>query len=248
MAEEAGKYTAFVTPQGQFEFLRMPFGLANAPRIFQRFINQLLRPANEFAAVYLDDVLIHTRNVAEGLTSLTKVFELLRGEGITLNHTKCSFLATSVTFLGFRVSQGKVSPGDDKVEAVRKFPVPETVHQVRQFLGLTGYFRHFVKNYATITKPLTSLLKKTEPWKWTEHEEQAFRTMQAELTKKPVLALYTLGAETEVHTDASSLGIAGILLQKQPSGKFCPVAYFSRQTTSSEAKFHSFELEMLAIY
>lgn len=152
MAESAKKYTAFVTPSEQYEFNRMPFGLANAPSCFSRLMNRVLGPARNIAAIYLDDILIHTSTIAEGLKNLEAILKLLQQERLTLNLSKCSFLKTTVTYLGYDIEDGAVKPGRSKTQAVEDFPSPQNVHQVRQFLGLTGYFRHFIRNHAQIAK------------------------------------------------------------------------------------------------
>ncbi|KAH0808426.1 hypothetical protein GEV33_014365 [Tenebrio molitor] len=248
LSEDSKKYTSFVTPAGQYEYNRVPFGLTNAPRIFQRFMNRILHPAREVAAIYLDDVLLHGKTVDDALKNLRKIFEIFRNEGLTLNLRKCHFLMTSVTFLGFDIGDGRVRPGQDKTDAIEHYSPPKSVHQVRQFLGLVGYFRHFVKDFAIIAKPLTNLTKKTVTWHWGVSEEEAFRQLQRTLTTRPTLALFNPELTTEVHTDASMLGLAGILLQYQTSDtRLHPVAYFSRQTTNGEQKFHSYELETLAV-
>lgn len=245
--EQAKRYTSFITPMGQYEYNRMPFGLTNAPRVFQRFMNKLLLPAKDYAAVYLDDVLLHAQNIDAALENLEDILNLFRRERVTLNLQKCSFLMTSVTFLGYEIGKGEVRPGSEKVKAIQDFTAPESVHQVRQFLGLSGYFRHFVNNYAKIAQPMTALTKKEAPWRWTRKEKEAFETLKETLIKRPVLALFDSTLPTEVHCDASSLGLAGILLQLHPDGRLHPVAYYSRQTTESEQKFHSYELETLAV-
>lgn len=183
MAEQSKHLTSFVTHSGQFEFNRMPFGLANAPSVFQRLMNKVLGPARDIAAVYLDDVLIHTSTVPKGFGNLERVLKLLRKEGLTLNVKKCSFLKPTVSYLGFQISQGKVQPGNDKTIAIDEFPTPKNVHHVRQFIGLTGYFRHFVKDYALLARPLTALMKKSVTWKWGTEEENGFRQLQKALVQ-----------------------------------------------------------------
>lgn len=155
MSENAKKYTAFSTYAGLYEFNRMPFGLTNAPRCFQRFMNRVLSPVNNIAAIYLDDVLLHAKTVEDAIADLRKVLDIFREQHITLNLKKCTFLTTSVEFLGFEIKKDEVRPGKDKIKAVDNFPTPTTVRNIRQFLGLTGYFRQFVRNYAMIAKPLT---------------------------------------------------------------------------------------------
>lgn len=246
--EDSRQYTSFVTPNGQFEFLRMPFGLTNAPRVFQRYMNRVLAPSHSFAAIYLDDILTHAPDLETALADLEKLLGLLREEGLTLNLKKCAFLQTTVNFLGFQISAGRVKPGADKIKAVENFPTPLTPHHIRQFLGLTGYFRHFIENYARIAKPITLLLRKNQHWLWAEPQVQAFTKLKRALVERPTLAIYRPTAPTEVHTDASAVGLGGILLQRhEDEKKLHPVAYFSRQTQGAESKYHSYELETLAV-
>lgn len=159
--EEDSKYLpAFVTPFGQYEFNLVPFGLTNAPRTFQRFMDTVLSNTNDTAAVYLHDVLLHAKTVEEALNNSRSVLVIFRGQGLTLNLKKCRFLVTYVTYLGFEIENGTVQPGTDKTKAIEGFLPPRNVHQVRQFLGLTGFFGQFVKEYAAIAKPLTDCYEK----------------------------------------------------------------------------------------
>lgn len=130
-------------------------------------MSRLLTPIGDLAAVYLHDELLHASTIPEALAGLEKVFQIIREEGLTLNLQKCSFLETTVSFLGFEISAGTLKLGKEKIKAVRLFPILLTVHQVCQFLGLTEYFRQYVKNYAIIAKPLTMLLGKNKLWLWT---------------------------------------------------------------------------------
>lgn len=247
IAETSKKYTSFVTPHGQYEFNRMPFGLANAPGVFQKLMNKILNVGATAAVIFLDDILIPSQTVQKGLENLEQVFQLLRNEGLTLNFAKCTFLMAKVNYLGFEISKNKVQPGESKTKAIDEFPVPKTVRQIRQFIGLTGYFRRFVKDYAVIAKPLTNLTRQSVKWTWSDKEQKSFDTLKGELVKRPVLALYNPNAKTEVHTDASMYGLAGILFQEQSDGNLHPVIYYSRQTTDDEQIYHSYELETLAV-
>lgn len=206
----------------------MPFGLTNAPAEFQRLMNKILSSVRHIATVYLDDVLMPTADVETGINNLKLVWELLRTAGLTLNLEKCAFLVTSITYLGFEINSKGIKPGAAKIRAVAEFIPPKNVYEVRRFLGLTGYFRHFVKNYASIARPLTSKIKKDQSWLWGEQEQKAFETLKEALMTRYILALYNHQAPTEVHTDASKLGIAGIILQEQENKRLQPVAYFSR--------------------
>lgn len=248
LSEESRPKTAFVTPDGQYEFNRMPFGLVNAPSVFQRTINKILMEAKiKYAIVYMDDILIPSKDFEEGMQRLGEVLELLKQGGLTLKLSKCHFFLESIDFLGFDVSASGIRPGTRKIEAVSKFPTPCNQHEVRQFLGLSGFFRRFIKGYAIITAPLTDLLKKNTGWVWGQEQEQAFIKVKDLLINRPVLALYDPKAVTELHTDACKDGLAGILLQRNLSGVLQPVSFFSRKTTVDERKLHSYELETLAV-
>lgn len=246
---EDDKYkTAFVTPDGHFEFNRMPFGLANAPATFQRIMNQVLGSArHKEALAYLDDVIIPAKNFSEGLCRLENILKMFSSAGLTLKLTKCLFFGHNVDYLGFEVSEDGIRPGSKKIEAVEKFPIPQNQHNVRQFLGLASFFRRFVPGFSIIAKPLTCLLKKDAAWVWGTEQLSAFKTLQLELIQKPTLALYDPQAETELHTDACKIGLAGILLQRGENGILRPVAYFSRQTTPEEQNYSSYDLETLAV-
>lgn len=249
MAPESRKYTAFVTPDGHYQYTRVAFGLCNAPAVFQRAINLVLgQLRHSYALVYLDDILIVSTTIDQGLERLNIVLQALNSAGLTLNLAKCEFLKSSVEYLGVEISNGELRPSSRKIEAVEKFPKPRNVHQTRQFIGLASYFRKYIKDFALKAAPLTSLLKKNAPWRWDVEQIRAFERLKQELISSPTLAAYNSQADTQLHTDASKIGIGGALLQKQEDNKWKPVAYMSRQTTDPETRYHSFELETLAVF
>lgn len=249
ISEASKALTAFVTPDGQYEFNRMPFGLANAPAVFQRMMHKVLGSARYTeATAYIDDVLIYGRDKEECLNRFENILKLIGKANLTLNLSKCEFLTDKVHYLGYEISAAGIRPGDKKVSCVMDFPRPSNQHTVRQFLGLVGYFRKFIRNFAQVAHPLNKLLRKDAPWCWTDEQEESFKNLKDRLTKRPILAIYDPNAETELHTDASKIGIGGILLQKPPNGDtFRPVAFYSRQTTPEEKHFHAYELETLAV-
>ncbi|CAH2084639.1 unnamed protein product [Euphydryas editha] len=227
----------------------MPFGLANAPAVFQRFMNSMLgNKRHDTALAYLDDILVPSVTLEEGFKKLEDILKLLRLNGLTLKLSKCYFFDSSLDYLGYEISAEGIRPDKNKILAVEKFPIPLNIHEVRQFLGLAGYFRKFIKGFGEIARPLTNLLRKGNTFKWTDNELNAFETLKEKLIHRPILALYNPKFKTELHTDASSLGVGGILMQWQSvSDVLKPVAYFSRQTTPEERHLHSYELETLAI-
>lgn len=249
MDENSKSKTSFVTCDGQYEFNRMPFGLCNAPSVFQRIINRVLGPLRGTVALaYLDDILCPGKTFENALENLEKVFQTLQLNGLTLNPTKCHFMQEYINYLGYEISKQGVKPGSRKIKAIEEFPIPKNIHNIRQLLGLTGYFRRFVYNYARISKPLSKLLHKDQPWEWNSDQINSFNILKQKLIERPLLGIYNPSAETEIHTDACQSGIAGILLQKDKTEKyFKPVNYFSRQLNKAEQKWHSYELETLAV-
>lgn len=239
--------TAFVTPGGHYQFKRMPFGLTNAPAIFMRLMSQILKKINDRRVYnYMDDVIIVTKTVSEALEVLHKVFSVFEEANITLNIKKCSFFMDNVNYLGHRIGKDGIKPGDHKIEAIKQYPKPTSVKEVRQFLGLTGYFRRFIPAYANIASPLNSLLRKNSEFNWTTLQQQAFEKLKNLLISEPILVIYDPHENHEVHTDACATGLAGALMQND-NGSQRAVAYFSRSTTELERKYHSYELEALAV-
>lgn len=215
MEEGSKRYTAFTTDEESFEFNRMPFGLVNAQAHFQACMNsvkaELLRGDAE---VYLDDTIIASRTVGEGLEKLERFLKALKKFGLTLNVSKCIFFRTNITFLGYQIDEVGLRPSQGKTEAIMRFPTPRNLHEVRQFLGLTGFFRKFVRNYLHTAVSLTELLKEERGFVWESPQEEAFRQLKKTLRNPPVLAIYNPECQHEVHTDASAVGIAGILFQR----------------------------------
>lgn len=247
--EQSVHKTAFVTPEGHFEYLRMPYGLTNSPIVYQRIINNTLRKHIESGnvLVYVDDVLIMSNSVEEGISTLRQVLETLTQAGFSINLRKCTFLATEVEYLGRLVSQGQVKPSPRKVEALVNAPIPSNVKQVRQFLGLAGYFRRYIPNYATETRCISQLTKKDAKFCWGSEQEQTRQNIIRRLTNEPILSIFDPTLPTELHTDASSKGYGAVLMQTRADGQKHVVAYFSKTTQGAESRYHSYELETLAV-
>lgn len=249
MAEESMPYTAFVTPFGQFEFTKMPFGLKSAPTRFQKFVNEivdsLIRSGD--ALVYIDDFLIATETIEHHLNILRQVFWLMVDNKLMLRVDKCKFLFTKIEYLGYSITSKGISPTDDGIKAIIEFPVPQSVRNVQSFLGMCSYFRKFIEGFSVIAKPLYDLLKKDAIFKFTDIELNYFEKLKSKLIIAPVLAIYDPQDLTELHCDASSHGFGAVLVQRKRDHKLHPIFYFSKRTTPSESKFHSFELEALAI-
>ena len=181
--------TAFRTHQGHYEWLVMPFGLTNAPATFQNLMNETFQGLlRKFVLVFFDDILIYSSSWKEHLQHVEIVLKLLQQEKLYAKLSKCSFGATEVDYLGHTITGAGVAMENSKIEAVKKWPTPTNLKQVRGFLGLTGYYRRFIKNYASIAAPLTDLLKK-DAFNWNVKAAEAFENLQFAMTTAPVLAL-----------------------------------------------------------
>ena len=241
--------TAFTTPYGLFHFMVLPFGLNGAPACFQRLMDRILKGCEDFAAAYLDDVVIYSISWQEHLRQLEEVLSRIRRAGLTIKASKCQMGMEECLYLGHTVGSGVVRPEVDKLEAVRLFPVPKTKRQVRTFLGLTGYYRKFIPDYASISAALSDLTKKSAPntLHWTEPCQKAFDTLRERLCSSPVLRCPDLAAQFVLQTDASERGVGAVLSQQGPDGQEHPVGYFSRKYSAREQNYSTVEKECLAI-
>lgn len=185
--------------------------------------------------IYIDDVLVLSDSVEEGLDLLRQVLSCLTAAGFSINLKKCTFLETEVEYLGRLISQGRVRPSPRKVDALLKSPKPTSVKQVRQFLGLAGYFRRYIPNYAVKTACIAKLTKKGQPFVWGDEQDAARDKIISCLTEEPVLAMFDPKLPTELHTDASAIGYGAVLLQEHEGKRKRVVGYFSRATHGAES-------------
>lgn len=227
----------------------MPFGLQGAPATFQRLMDQVLKGLDNFAAAYLDDIIIYSQSWTEHVSHLRRVLDALRSGKLTVKLRKCQLGMEECRYLGHVVGNGKVRPGMDKLEAVKTFPTPQTKKEVRGFLGLTGYYRRFIPDYSSIATPLSDLTRRNASIRvhWTETCERAFRRLKKALCQKPVLLSPDLEKEFTLQTDASDRGVGAVLSQIGPDGEEHPVAYFSKKLLPREERYATVEKECLAI-
>lgn len=240
--------TAFTTKQGLYRFVRMPFGLMNAPSTFQRMMNGVLRGLTWITClVYLDDIVIFTRGGLERhIVQVAAVLERLSVAGLTLKLKKCVFAARSMVYLGHLLSGEGVRPVERLTYAVAEFPRPNDATEVKRFVHLAGYYRKFVDSFGSIVAPLTRLLKKDVEWQWTEEQQFAFERVKAALTAKPLLVYPNFAMPFRVVTDASKVGLGACLMQDQGRG-WQPIAYASKVNSEAESKYSITELECLAV-
>ena len=215
VAMESRPKTAFTTPLGLFQFRVMPFGLHGAPATFQRMMDRLIDGLSDFSGAYLDDLVVHSESWSDHVKHLRVIFERLRQAGLTAKPSKCQYAMSQCVYLGHVVGNGSVRPEPSKVESVRSFPIPRTKKQVRAFLGLTGYYRKFIPDYATVALPLTDLTRRNAPNRieWTSELDEAFQSLKNRLCESPVLASPDFSRPFVLQTDASDRGIGAVLSQ-----------------------------------
>ena len=220
--------------------------MAQAPTYFQRLINEVLTGC-DFAMGYLDDIIIYSKNEEEHLQHLEEIFERLRKAGLKLKLQKCSFFKKHIQYLGHLISDEGIQPLPEKVESIRNMPTPTSAKQVKQFLGLVGYYRKFVPSFADISQPLTKLTKKNEPYNWTTECDKCFHMLKNYLQEAPILKYPDPEADYILYTDASKYAYAGVLTQKV-DGTDHPVAYTSRLFRDSQLNWAALTKEAYAIY
>lgn len=264
MSDKDREKTAFVTTEGQWEFRVMPFGLTNAPATFQRLMDATLAGLKwSSCLVYLDDVIIFSKDFETHLQDVEKVFNRLAEANLSVKGAKCSFAQPVVKYLGHIVSRAGISPDPKKVQAIKDFPRPESRVHLQSFLGLAGYYRKFMKNFSTLAFPLLLLVQHwgmakqpeegvkppdsaSQVWQWDDDCEKAFTALKNLLTSEPILARPDETLPFTVTTDASIRGLGAVLTQKQ-GGREVVIEYLSRSLTQDEKKWTTTEQEALGV-
>ncbi|GKB17382.1 reverse transcriptase domain-containing protein [Tanacetum coccineum] len=238
--EEDIPKTAFRTRYGHYEFQVMPFGLTNAPAVFMDLMNRVCKPyLDKFVIVFIDDILIYSRNKEEHANHLRIILELLRKEKLYAKFSKCDFWIHIVQFLGHLIDSQGLHVDPAKIEAVKNWTSPTTPTEVRQFLGLAGYYRRFIEGFSKIAKPLTKLTQKNKSYIWGEEQESAFQLLKQKLCEAPILALPEGNDNFVVYCDASLQGLGAVLMQREKV-----IAYASRQLKPHEENYTTHDLEL----
>jgi len=242
------KYTAVITHLGLFEHVRMPFGLSNAPATYQRLMDKILSfGLNKFCCVYLDDVLVYSETFEAHVNHVYRCITAMRDAGLLLKARKCSFFDHLVEYLGHVVGNGEMRMTMKKVRQILDFPIPNSVLSVQSFLGVTGYYRKFIRNFGPRVAPLHDLTKKGINFAWTSEHQRIFEEIQRDFNADVVLKLPDYSKRFLIDTDASDLGIGGVLSQLDEQGRERPVLFASRKLSPAELKWPIRDKEALAI-
>ena len=249
IVEEARDKTAFIMPWGKYCFNRMPFGLRNAPAIFQRGMEVVLRGCYDCASPYIDDILVFSENGVEHIKDLRRVLEALRKGGMTVKWAKCEFGKTTLEYLGHQIGNGTLAVPRHRATAMSEFKLPRTKKELRSFLGAASYYRRFVKHFANQSSLLSPATSKLAPSVviWSEDMLEAFNILKGALVNVCTLTIPSQEDCFSLHTDASGLGI-GATLNVMREGEELPVAYFSKQLQGAQRHYSATELEGLAVF
>jgi hypothetical protein len=234
---------AFSTRYGLYEYLVMSFGLTNAPAYFMYLMNSVfMLELDKFVVIFIDDILVYSKNEAEHTKHLHTVLQRLRDHQLYAKLSKCDFWLREIKFLGHTISQDGVSVDPEKVQEVMNWKPPTTVRQIRSFLGLAGCYRRFIPDFSRIAKPMTELLKKGVKYEWSQKCEDAFHALRQHLTTAPVLAQPDNTKPFEVYCDASGTGLGCVLMQDNQV-----IAYASRALRPHEQNYPTHDLELTAV-
>ena len=244
---ESRSKTGFITPMGKFRYKTMPQGIKNAPATFQALMDTLLRGVQyKYVAAYIDDIILFSHTFEQHLAHIREVLERLRNAKLKLHPKKCLFAVKRVGFLGHILKPQGISPDPDKIEAIKDYPIPKKLKHVRGFLGLSGFYRRFISNFAHLAKPLYNLTKKDVPFNWTPDCQEAFDKLKAALTSESVLAFPDFQKPFVLATDASKTGI-GACLSQVHDGQLKPVGFAGRGFTKAESNYTTTEQELLGV-
>ncbi|GJZ99036.1 putative reverse transcriptase domain-containing protein [Tanacetum coccineum] len=232
--EEDIPKTAFRTRYGHYEFQVMPFGLTNAPAVFMDLMNRVCKPyLDKFVIVFIDDILIYSKNKKEHEEHLKQILELLKKEELYAKFSKCEFWISKVQFLGHVIDSEGIHVDPAKIESIKDWTSPKSPTEIRQFLGLAGYYRRFIEGFSKIAKPMTKLTQKKVKFEWGDKQEAAFQLLKQKLCSAPILALPEGSEDFIAYCDASKKGLGAVLMQREKV-----ISYASRQLKIHEKKIH----------
>ena len=244
--EESKKLVVINTHKGLYRYTRLPYGVSSAPGIFQRLMENVLQGIPN-VIVYIDDILITGATDEEHIENLARVLERLEQAGFRARHSKCKFMAPSVSYLGHMIDEHGLHPLQEKVRAVKDAPSPKNVSELKSYLGILTYYSKFLQNMADVLAPLYKLLRKDVPWQWTEDEQTAFQASKDLLTSSSLLVHFNPDYDLVLMCDASSYGVGAVLAHRMPDGSERPIGYASRSLTAAQRNYSQIEREALAL-
>ncbi|GJS54201.1 putative reverse transcriptase domain-containing protein [Tanacetum coccineum] len=235
--------TAFRTRYGHYEFQVMPFGLTNAPAVFMDLMNRVCKPyLDKFVIVFIDDILIYSKSKKEHEGHLRQILKLLKKEELYAKFSKCEFWIPRVQFLGHVIDCQGIHVDPAKIESIKDWASPKTPTEIRQFLGLAGYYRRFIEGFSKIAKTMTKLTQKGVKFDWGDKQEAAFQLLKQKLCSAPILALPEGSEDFIAYCDASKKGLGAVLMQREKV-----ISYASRQLKIHEKNYTTHDLELGAV-
>ena len=250
LTEDSKLKSAFTTPYGTFMFHMVPFGLCQAPAFFQRLMNQVIAGL-PFAMAYLDDIMVRSPDMETHLKHLEIIFKRLEEHGMKIKESKCNFFREELQYLGHIISAQGIRPVPEKLESLKEMPAPKNPKEIKQFLGLAGYYRKFVPKFADVARPLVELTKDEVEFEWGETQERAFRILKDFLLKSPILRYPDPNLPYILFTDASKYAWGAVLTQEDPSEEkkmLHPITYVSGLFKGSQINWAALTKEAYAIY
>ena len=238
--------TAFNSPFRKYEYMKVPFGLAQAPAYFQELMTGILKDFN-FTIAYLDDIIIFSKTPQEHLSHIRMVFEKLKSANLSMKKSKCNFFSKEIQYLGHILSATGIRPLPSKTHAIQHMQPPTTPKQVRAFLGLVGYYRKFIKGFAKIAKPLTLLTRQQVKFEWTPVHHTAFLHLKEAIVQAPILHYPNPDKKYIVYTNASDNACRAQLSQEHDGMEF-PIAFLLHTFTETQRKWSTTEQEAYGIY
>ena len=252
LTRESRAKSAFLIPMGKWKFKRTPFGLSQAPAYFQLLIDKVLRGCSKFTMGYLDDIIIFSNNELEHLEHIEEIFKRLECFGLKMKRDKCDFFKKHIQYLGHLIAEEGFTPLPEKLESIRKMPRPKLPKEVKQFLGLIGYYRKFIPRFSDIVRSLTNLTRHDADFNWTEKCDKAFNHLKELLMEHPTLRYPDPDHGYMLFTDASGIGWAGVLMQEfeddKGKKKHHPICYISGQYRGSQQNWAALKKEAYTIY
>ena len=249
LSKQSKPLTAFTTHSGKFQWNVLPFGIGIGVQTFSFVINKAIGHCSDFAANYLDDIIVFSRTTEDHMEHLERIFAALQIADLKIMVSKCEFFKKHVSYLGFLIGETGICCDRSKVEAINKIATPTSIEEVHQFNGMCSYYRKFISHYSDISKCFNDMTKKGATFNWTKECDVAFKLLKEKLMEDPVLISPQVDKDYVIHCDASKYSYSGILQQtRSGTEELAPVAYFSGNFDKTQVKWNITEKEAYAIY